>query len=90
MGIAWATALIRISLPALDNSRSFQPWIICQTLYFKHVKTCDLALPIYTGSPKYRSFIVSVVMFSVSITPIRCPCLVFGLNMTANLPALII
>ena len=40
LGIACATALMRISLLAFHNSFSFHPWILFQTLSFKYAKVC--------------------------------------------------
>ena len=45
VGIAWATALIRTSLPARDSNFSFQPCILFHILSFKYANTDDQDLP---------------------------------------------
>jgi hypothetical protein len=46
VGIACATALIKISLPAFDNSFSFHRWIFFHTLSFKYANIFYLERPI--------------------------------------------
>jgi hypothetical protein len=53
--MAWITTLIRTSLPAWDNSFSFHPYNLRQTLSLISLKALRFALPIIGGNPKYFS-----------------------------------
>ena len=55
-GTACATALIRISLPALVNSFSFQPDTLFTTLCFRWAKVLDFDHPTKEGKPRYDSW----------------------------------
>ena len=51
--IAYATALIRISLPLIDNIFSFQPESFFPTFSFISAMTWFFDLPIIDGRPRY-------------------------------------
>ena len=52
VGIAWITALIRITFPAYDNIFSFHPNNLLSNLSFSCWKVLLLDLPIKDGKPK--------------------------------------
>ena len=89
VGIAWVTALMRISFPPIERSLPFQPVNFCPILSFKMEKTCVLDLPMKDGSPKY------LVCFECCIGPkmLKISSLiswrVFGLKNTEYLSVLI-
>ena len=53
VGIARATALIKISFPPIERSLPFQPASFLPILSFKIEKTCFFDLPIREGRPRY-------------------------------------
>ena len=53
VGIACATALMRISFPSIERSLPFQPASFCPTLSFKIAKTWFFDLPMREGRPRY-------------------------------------
>ena len=55
VGIAWATALISTSLPALDSIFSFQPASFLRSFSLISLKVFLLFLPTNDGKPKYFS-----------------------------------
>ena len=55
VGIAWATAFIRNSFPAVDNSFSFQPANLLASFVLTSLKVFFLFLPTEDGRPKYFS-----------------------------------
>ena len=89
VGIAWVTALMRISFPPIERSLPFQPANFCPILSFKMEKTGVLDLPMKDGSPKY------LVCFECCIGPkmLKISSLiswrVFGLKNTEYLSVLI-
>ncbi|KAJ1430539.1 hypothetical protein SESBI_07679 [Sesbania bispinosa] len=52
-GMAWMTALMRISFPAGFSSNSFHPCILASTRSFIQCKVALLDLPHWDGRPKY-------------------------------------
>jgi hypothetical protein len=75
VGIAWITALSRISLPACDRNFSFHPLILFQIRPLMLLKELIRDLPIKGRRPRYFSY-----QF-VALTPIsiRIVCLVSSL-----------
>ena len=55
VGIACATAFIRISLPAFERNFSFHPWRRCTILSFMPLKIDLFDLPMRAGRPRYLS-----------------------------------
>ena len=53
VGTAWATALIRISLPPIERSLPFQPASFLATLSLTLANTCVFYFPMMEGSPRY-------------------------------------
>ena len=56
VGSAWATALIKISLPAYDRSLPSHPWSFFHTLCLILSKLSFFFRPMKLGNPKYFSY----------------------------------
>ena len=61
VGIAWATALMRISFPPMERSFLFHPASFCPILSYRIANTCVFDLPIKDGRPKYFVCLVSCI-----------------------------
>ena len=86
---AWATALIRISLPPMEMSLPFQPVSFLATLSLTSANTCIFYFPMMEGNPKYLLYRESCIgprmfrMLSLNSWG------VFGLKNTEDLSVLI-
>ena len=60
VGVAYATAFIRISLLALDNNLPFQPAIFLPTWSLIRLKAFFFPLPTIGGNPKYFSCCLTI------------------------------
>lgn len=61
VGIACATALMRISFPPIDYSLPFQPASFFPILSFRIANTCFFDLPMKDGRPRYFVCLVSCI-----------------------------
>ena len=68
VGVACATAFIRISLPVLDNNFLFQPAIFLPTWSLIRLKAFFLPLPNTGGKPRYFSCCFTIWAPKVSFT----------------------
>ena len=66
VGIAWATVLIRTSLPAFEIVFSFHPMTLLVIFSCKSLKVLTFDLPVAFGNPRYLSHSV------ITLAPNSC------------------
>lgn len=65
VGIAWSTALVRTSLPALNIDFPPHQLILFQTMSQRPLKICCLEQPMTAGIPRYLSFFFTTWTLSI-------------------------
>ena len=89
VGIAWATALIRISRPPINRIFSFHPGSFFSTLSLISANISTFDLPIIEGRPSYFFCRVSCIGLNISNTSHLLSSGVLLLKKTEDLSALI-